>query len=145
MRVVDIGSGSTLMSHDVEKGDIWRMCQVIMRCPDAWLTLPGLSPHAQHLASGALLPLASVQTKDAPIRDWVKLAVTRARATGDATTFWLDKDRAHDAQLIQKARRTRPRLPRAIHALPPPVLIWGRPCMPPYPSRLPCPSGSAAG
>jgi isocitrate dehydrogenase len=42
------------------------------------------------------------QTKDAPIRDWVKLAVNRARATGDAAVFWLDEKRAHDAQLIAK-------------------------------------------
>jgi isocitrate dehydrogenase len=42
------------------------------------------------------------QTKDLPIRDWVKLAVTRARATGDPAVFWLDADRAHDAQLIKK-------------------------------------------
>jgi isocitrate dehydrogenase len=42
------------------------------------------------------------QTKDAPIRDWVKLAVTRARATGVPAIFWLDKNRAHDAQLIAK-------------------------------------------
>ncbi|OYN89151.1 NADP-dependent isocitrate dehydrogenase [Parenemella sanctibonifatiensis] len=42
------------------------------------------------------------QTKDAPIRDWVKLAVNRARATGDPAIFWLDKARAHDANLIAK-------------------------------------------
>jgi isocitrate dehydrogenase len=42
------------------------------------------------------------QTKDAPIRDWVKLAVTRARATGDPAVFWLDESRAHDAELIKK-------------------------------------------
>ncbi len=42
------------------------------------------------------------QAKDAPIRDWVKLAVKRARATGAPAVFWLDKDRAHDAELIQK-------------------------------------------
>ncbi|MCW1885384.1 NADP-dependent isocitrate dehydrogenase [Luteolibacter flavescens] len=42
------------------------------------------------------------QTKDAPIQDWVKLAVNRARATGDPAVFWLDKNRAHDAQLIAK-------------------------------------------
>jgi isocitrate dehydrogenase len=42
------------------------------------------------------------QTKDAPIRDWVKLAVTRARATGDPAVFWLDETRAHDAQIIAK-------------------------------------------
>jgi isocitrate dehydrogenase len=42
------------------------------------------------------------QAKDLPIRDWVKLAVTRARATGDPAVFWLDADRAHDAQLIKK-------------------------------------------
>ena len=42
------------------------------------------------------------QTKDAPVRDWVKLAVTRARATGSPAIFWLDEDRAHDAELIKK-------------------------------------------
>jgi isocitrate dehydrogenase len=42
------------------------------------------------------------QTKDAPIQDWVKLAVNRAKATGVPTIFWLDKNRAHDAQLIKK-------------------------------------------
>ena len=67
IEVVD-AAGNTLLSHDVEEGDIWRACQV----------------------------------KDAPIRDWVKLAVTRARATGWPTIFWLDADRAHDAQLIEK-------------------------------------------
>ena len=44
------------------------------------------------------------QTKDVPIRDWVKLAVTRARATGDPAVFWLDAGRAHDANLIAKVR-----------------------------------------
>ncbi|MFD9208695.1 NADP-dependent isocitrate dehydrogenase [Streptomyces sioyaensis] len=44
------------------------------------------------------------QTKDLPIRDWVKLAVTRARATGDPAVFWLDEERAHDAQLIKKVK-----------------------------------------
>ncbi len=42
------------------------------------------------------------QTKDIPIRDWVALAVKRARATGDPAIFWLDDKRAHDAQIIQK-------------------------------------------
>jgi isocitrate dehydrogenase len=42
------------------------------------------------------------QTKDAPIRDWVRLAVSRARATGSMAIFWLDKNRAHDANLIEK-------------------------------------------
>ncbi|HSN04706.1 MAG TPA: NADP-dependent isocitrate dehydrogenase [Nitrospira sp.] len=67
IRVVD-ASGKTLLEHQVEEGDIWRMCQV----------------------------------KDAPIRDWVKLAVNRAKATGAPAIFWLDKTRAHDAQLIAK-------------------------------------------
>jgi isocitrate dehydrogenase len=70
MRVVD-GSGTVLMSHQVEQGDIWRMCTV----------------------------------KDLPVRDWVKLAVTRARATGAPAVFWLDRNRAHDAQLIEKVQR----------------------------------------
>ncbi|MBM7509261.1 isocitrate dehydrogenase [Nocardioides salarius] len=44
------------------------------------------------------------QTKDEPIRDWVKLAVTRARASGSPAVFWLDETRAHDANLIEKVR-----------------------------------------
>ncbi|TQM15295.1 NADP-dependent isocitrate dehydrogenase [Pseudonocardia kunmingensis] len=44
------------------------------------------------------------QTKDAPIRNWVQLAVSRARATGWPAVFWLDETRAHDAQVIQKVR-----------------------------------------
>ena len=44
------------------------------------------------------------QAKDLPIRDWVKLAVTRARASGAPAVFWLDEDRAHDAQLLRKVR-----------------------------------------
>ena len=67
VRVVD-GDGNTLLSHEVQAGDIWRACQV----------------------------------KDAPVQDWVKLAVKRARATGDPAVFWLDENRAHDAQLIAK-------------------------------------------
>jgi isocitrate dehydrogenase len=69
VRVVD-GAGATLLEHDVEPGDIWRMCQ----------------------------------TKDAPIRNWVELAVARARATGAPAVFWLDETRAHDAQLLKKVR-----------------------------------------
>ena len=69
VRVVD-RDGSVLLTHDVEPGDIWRMCQ----------------------------------TKDAAIRDWVKLAVARARATGWPAVFWLDQTRAHDAELIAKVR-----------------------------------------
>jgi isocitrate dehydrogenase len=48
------------------------------------------------------------QTKDAPIQDWVKLAVSRARATGAPAVFWLDENRAHDAQLIAKIREYLP-------------------------------------
>ena len=61
-------AGNILLSHEVEKGDVWRACQ----------------------------------TKDAPIRDWVKLAVNRARATGVPAVFWLDKSRAHDAEILKK-------------------------------------------
>jgi len=67
MEVVD-QDGNVLMSHHVEAGDIWRMCQV----------------------------------KDAPIQDWVKLGVNRAKATGQPAIFWLDKNRSHDAELIKK-------------------------------------------
>ena len=42
------------------------------------------------------------QTKDAPVQDWVKLAVSRAKATGDPAIFWLDENRAHDAEVIKK-------------------------------------------
>ncbi len=45
------------------------------------------------------------QTKDAPIQDWVKLAVSRARATGDPAVFWLDENRAHDRELIKKVNK----------------------------------------
>jgi isocitrate dehydrogenase len=48
------------------------------------------------------------QTKDAPIQDWVKLAVSRARATGNPAIFWLDKNRAHDANLIAKVEQYLP-------------------------------------
>ncbi|WP_242158785.1 NADP-dependent isocitrate dehydrogenase [Aestuariivivens sediminis] len=65
--VID-GLGNTLLEHQVDAGDIWRMCQ----------------------------------TKDAPIQDWVKLAVTRARASKTPAVFWLDQNRAHDAELIKK-------------------------------------------
>ena len=61
-------AGETLLSHDVEVGDIWRACQ----------------------------------TKDVPVRDWVKLAVTRARASQTPAVFWLDETRAHDRELIKK-------------------------------------------
>ena len=69
VRVVD-ASGTVLMSHQVNTGDIWRMCTV----------------------------------KDLPIRDWVKLAVGRARATGAPAVFWLNESRAHDRELIAKVR-----------------------------------------
>ena len=42
------------------------------------------------------------QTKDEPVRDWVKLAVNRAKATGAPAVFWLDPNRGHDSQLIKK-------------------------------------------
>lgn len=48
------------------------------------------------------------QTKDIPIQDWVKLGVERARATGAVTIFWLDKNRAHDAQLLEKVNQYLP-------------------------------------
>ncbi|MDE3210304.1 MAG: NADP-dependent isocitrate dehydrogenase [Pseudomonadota bacterium] len=68
VKVID-ADGKVLLQHEVEAGDIWRMCQ----------------------------------TKDAPIQDWVKLAVSRARHT--PTVFWLDPARAHDAQVIKKVER----------------------------------------
>jgi isocitrate dehydrogenase len=59
-----------IFKHNVEKGDIWRMCQC----------------------------------KDLPIKDWVKLAVSRARATGSLAIFWLDPNRPHDKNLKTKVR-----------------------------------------
>ncbi|MCL4114992.1 UNVERIFIED_CONTAM: hypothetical protein GTU68_036106 [Idotea baltica] len=70
MRVLD-DDNNVLQEHQVEEGDIWRMCQ----------------------------------TKDAPIQDWVKLAVKRARISGMPTIFWLDRDRAHDLELIHKVEK----------------------------------------
>lgn len=60
--------------------------------------------------------------KDAPVQDWVKLAVSRARATGWPAVFWLDRSRAHDAQLIQKVEAYLPHHDTTgleIHILPP--------------------------
>ncbi|MEV0170538.1 NADP-dependent isocitrate dehydrogenase [Streptomyces sp. NPDC050803] len=56
----------------------------------------------QAVAAGDIF--RACQTKDAPIRDWVKLAVTRARATGDPAVFWLDEARGHDAVIIEKVK-----------------------------------------
>ncbi|ANW22080.1 NADP-dependent isocitrate dehydrogenase [Streptomyces clavuligerus] len=60
----------------------------------------------QEVAEGDIF--RACQTKDAPIKDWVKLAVSRARATGDPAVFWLDEGRAHDARLIEKVERYLP-------------------------------------
>lgn len=73
VQVLD-ASGKVIIEHTVEKGDIWRMCQV----------------------------------KDLPVQDWVKLAVERARATGNPAVFWLDENRAHDAELIKKVNKYLP-------------------------------------
>ncbi len=73
MRVIS-ASGQMLLEHQVEEGDIWRMCQA----------------------------------KDAAIQDWVKLAVNRARATGSPAVFWLNKNRAHDAELLKKVNHYLP-------------------------------------
>ena len=54
----------------------------------------------QDVAQGDIFRMC--QVKDAPIQDWVKLAVTRAKATGTPTVFWLDENRGHDAQMIKK-------------------------------------------
>src|SRR3954471_22544223 len=55
---------------------------------------------SQQVGTGDIFRMC--QTKDAPIRDWVKLAVNRARLSDTPAIFWLDKDRAHDAQIIKK-------------------------------------------
>ncbi|MFE9258784.1 NADP-dependent isocitrate dehydrogenase [Streptomyces sp. NPDC006879] len=61
---------------------------------------------AQDVAAGDIFRMC--QTKDLPIQDWVKLAVTRARATGTPAVFWLDENRAHDANLIAKVKQYLP-------------------------------------
>ncbi|MFE5937426.1 NADP-dependent isocitrate dehydrogenase [Streptomyces sp. NPDC056470] len=60
----------------------------------------------QEVAEGDIF--RACQTKDLPIQDWVKLAVTRARATGAPAVFWLDETRAHDARLIAKVEQYLP-------------------------------------
>jgi len=62
----------------------------------------GITLLEQHVEKGDIF--RSCQTKDAPIRDWVKLAVTRARATVDPAIFWLDENRCHDAEIITKVK-----------------------------------------
>jgi isocitrate dehydrogenase len=62
----------------------------------------GVAVLEQPVAAGDVFRMC--QTKDVPIRDWVRLAVSRARATGDPAVFWLDAGRAHDANLIEKVR-----------------------------------------
>ncbi len=74
IRIVDKASGETLLSQNVEPGDIFRSCQ----------------------------------TKDAPIQDWVKLAVNRAKASGAPAIFWLDENRGHDAAIIAKVNQYLP-------------------------------------
>ena len=74
------------------------------------VTVPGAESEISNFKSQILLShqveagdiWRACQTKDAPIQDWVKLAVKRARASGDPAVFWLDKSRAHDAQIIAK-------------------------------------------
>jgi isocitrate dehydrogenase len=62
----------------------------------------GITLLEQHVEEGDIF--RSCQTKDAPIQDWVKLAVTRARATGTPAIFWLDENRGHDAEIIAKVK-----------------------------------------
>lgn len=60
----------------------------------------------QKVAAGDIFRMC--QAKDEPIRNWIKLAVTRARATGNPTIFWLDEKRGHDAQIIEKVKKYLP-------------------------------------
>ena len=73
-----------------------------MRVVDA----AGATLMAQPVEAGDIFRMC--QTKDAPIQDWVRLGVNRARITGAASIFWLDPDRAHDAQLLQKVEQYLP-------------------------------------
>ena len=61
---------------------------------------------AQDVAQGDIFRMC--QTKDAPIQDWVKLAVTRSRLSNTPAVFWLDENRAHDAQIINKVNQYLP-------------------------------------
>ncbi|MCK5825028.1 MAG: NADP-dependent isocitrate dehydrogenase [Ichthyobacteriaceae bacterium] len=60
----------------------------------------GVALMEQNVEKGDIFRMS--QAKDAPIKDWVKLAVTRAKATGSPAVFWLDKNRGHDAEIIKK-------------------------------------------
>ena len=99
----------------------------------------------QPVAAGDIF--RACQTKDAPIQDWVKLAVTRARATGDPAVFWLDETRAHDANLIAKvnalparARHRGPGHPRSWRRSRPPSSRWSASAAARTPSRSPATS-----
>ncbi len=70
------------------------------------VTFAGKTLHEQKVEVGDIF--RSCQTKDAPIKDWVKLAVTRAKASGEPAVFWLDENRAHDAQIIKKVNKYLP-------------------------------------
>ena len=61
---------------------------------------------SQDVEAGDLFRMC--QVKDAPIQDWIKLAVNRARATGNPAVFWLDENRAHDAEVIKKVNKYLP-------------------------------------
>ena len=64
----------------------------------------------------------SSQAKDIPIKDWVKLAVNRAKASGEPAIFWLDEKRGHDAQIIKKVNKYLPEFDTAgleIHIMAP--------------------------
>ncbi|MDP1830700.1 MAG: NADP-dependent isocitrate dehydrogenase [Geothrix sp.] len=63
----------------------------------------GVALMSQKVETGDIFRMC--QAKDTPIRDWVKLAVSRARLTGAPALFWLDKERAHDAQIIAKVEK----------------------------------------
>ncbi|GAI10731.1 unnamed protein product, partial [marine sediment metagenome] len=66
----------------------------------------GATIMGQPVESGDIFRMC--QTKDAPIRNWVQLAVARAKATGSPAVFWLDENRAHDAQIIKKVNEYLP-------------------------------------
>lgn len=70
------------------------------------VTAAGIVLLEQNVEDGDIFRMC--QVKDEPIQDWVKLAVTRARATGTPTVFWLDTNRAHDCELIKKVDKYLP-------------------------------------
>ncbi len=98
------GHGSECRPDGAEGGGIW-LARQDLRVPGAMAWCASSSQAGETLIEHSVREgdiWRACQVKDAPVQDWVKLAVNRARATGTPAIFWLDESRAHDAQIIKK-------------------------------------------